>query len=130
MHELEKLKNMLCEELEKYTDKGELTAGSLEVVDKLSHAIKNLDKIIENYDGEYSGRYMPRYMYNDGNSYARKRDSMGRYSREYSRENRGGYSREYSRDGIADKLRELMDDAPDEQTRNEIRKLADKMETM
>ena len=130
MHELEKLKNMLCEELEKYTDKGELTAGSLEVVDKLSHAIKNLDKIIENYDGEYSGRYMPRYMYNDGNSYARKRDSMGRYSREYSRENRGGYSREYSRDGIADKLRELMDDAPDEKTRNEIRKLADKMETM
>ena len=130
MHELEKLKNMLCEELEKHADKGELTAGSLEVVDKLAHAIKNLDKIIENYDGEYSGRYMPRYMYDDGNSYARKRDSMGRYSREYSRENRGGYSREYSRDGIADKLRELMDDAPDEKTRNEIRKLADKMETM
>ena len=114
MHELEKLKSMLCEELEKYADKGEMTAGSLEVVDKLAHTIKNLNKIIEHYDGEYSGRYMPRYE----ESYARKRDSMGRYSRRYSR------------DGIADKLRELMDDAPDDRTRSEIRKLADKMENM
>lgn len=129
MKELHKLKEMLCEELEKYGKEGDLTTGSLEVVDKLAHAVKNLDKIIENYDEEgYSGR--SRYYYDgdmsyrdgrsyegrsyEGRSYARRRDSMGRYSR----------------DGMADKLRELMADAPDERTKDEIRRLADKMESM
>ena len=110
MHELTKLKEMLCDELKEYGDKGELTAGSLDVVDKLAHAVKNLDKIIEE-DG-YSGRYMP-YYYDSGRSYAR-RDSMGRYSRA----------------GMADRLRDLMNDAPDERAREEIRKLADKMSAM
>ena len=147
MKELEKLKEMLCEELKKYGKKDDLTAGSLDVVDKLTHTVKNLDKIIESYeDGGYSNRNMPMYYYDGsmgggnsyegGMSYARgdnrgrgsnaQRDSRGRYS------SRGGYSRErgYSRDGIADKLRELMEDAPDEKTRMEIERLADKMEAM
>ena len=50
MHKLYELKDMLCEELEQYGKKGELTAGSLDVVDKLTHTIKNLDKIIEKYE--------------------------------------------------------------------------------
>ena len=120
--ELYELKEMLCDELKKYGEKGDLTTGSLDVVDKLAHAVKNLDKIIEAYDEGYSGRNMPRYYgdgyaYRDGRSYAQKRDSRGRYS-----------SRGYSRDGIADKLRDLMEDAPDDRTRDEIRRLADKME--
>ena len=135
MHELYELKSKLCDELKEYGSKGDLTAGSLEVVDKLAHAVKNLDKIIEAYEDEggYSEGWMPRYYYNDGSyadgrgttnrggnrsyrgrSYARRRDSMGRYSR----------------DGMADKLRELMEDAPDDRTREEIRKLADKMESI
>lgn len=137
MKELEKLKEMLCEELKKYGKKDDLTAGSLDVVDKLTHTVKNLDKIIASYEEDgYSNRNMPMYYYDDGMSYARgdgrgrgsnaRRDSMGRYS------SRGGYARErgYSRDGIADKLRELMEDAPDEKTRMEIERLADKMEAM
>ena len=112
MHELYELKEMLCEELKKH-GKEELTAGSLEVVDKLAHAVKNLDKIIEAYDDGYSGRYEDGRSYRGG-SYRRSRDRMGRYSR----------------DGIADKLRELMADAPDEHTRKEIERLADKMESM
>lgn len=118
MHNLIKLKDMLCEELEEYGEKGDLSTGGLDVVDKLAHTIKNLDKIIAAHDdGEYSGRYMPAYYYEGGRSYAARRprrDTMGRYSR----------------DGIADKLRELMHDAPDDKTREEIRHLADKMETM
>ena len=47
MHELYELKEMLCKELEEYGSKGELTGGTLEVVDKLDHAVKNLDRIIE-----------------------------------------------------------------------------------
>ena len=50
MHELYDIKEMLMEELKEYGRKGELTSGTLEVVDKLSHAIKNLCKIIEAYE--------------------------------------------------------------------------------
>jgi hypothetical protein len=116
MEELNELREMLCAELKKYGEKGDLTTGSLDVVDKLAHAVKNLDKIIEG-EGGYSSGMMPRYYYEGDNrsyrnSYAR--DRMGRYSR----------------DGMADKLRELMNDAPDERTRSEIKRLADKMERM
>ena len=55
MHRLEELKEMLCEELEEYGSKEKLDMGGLEIVDKLAHAIKNIDKIM---DSEYSeGRY-------------------------------------------------------------------------
>ena len=48
MEELYKLKEMLCKELEEYGSKGEMSTGSLEVVDKLAHTIKNLDNVTEN----------------------------------------------------------------------------------
>ena len=88
MKYLEELKEMLCEELEKIGKKGELSAGSLETVHKLTDTIKNLGKI-EMLEEQSVG-----YSHESGNSYARgrgrnaKRDSMGRYSRE------GGYSEE------------------------------------
>ena len=46
MKSYEKIKEMLCEELEAIAKKGELTAGSLDTVDKLTHAIKSLETII------------------------------------------------------------------------------------
>jgi hypothetical protein len=134
MHAVYDLKEMLCKELEDYGKKGELSAGSLDIVDKLAHTIKNLDKIIESYEEEESrgsynyGGNMPYRggSYEDGRSYARgrgsnaRRDSMGRYSRE-------GYSRA---DEMVDKLRDLMNDAPDDRTRQEIQRLVTKMEQM
>ena len=141
MKELYDLKEILCKELKEYGEKGELTAGTLDVVDKLAHTIKNLDKIIEVYDEEgYSGHY-PYWAYDNGNmggnssrrsyrgsygrggSYAQRRDSRGRYS------NERGYSREgYSRNDLADKMRELMDEAPDDRTRQEIQRMVEKLE--
>ena len=57
MKELYELKEKLCDELKGYGKK-DMSAGTLDVVDKLSHTIKNLDKIIEKYEEEdYSGRY-------------------------------------------------------------------------
>jgi len=138
MHTLYQLKDMLCEELEEYGKKGELTAGSLETVDKLAHAIKNLDKIIESKeDEEYSGAMMNDGMggvyarrggsyARGGRSYARgrgsnaRRDSMGRYASD-------GYSR--NEEMIAE-LHELMADAPDERTKQEFQKFISKMEMM
>lgn len=98
MHELYELKEKLCDELKEYGSK-DLSAGTLDVVDKLAHAVKNIDKIIEVYEDEgdgYSSRSYPDGMGGSyardgrggyrGSSYARgrmnaRRDSMGRYSR-------------------------------------------------
>lgn len=134
MKELYDLKEMLCKELKEYGEKGELSTGSLDAIDKLAHTVKNIDKIIETYEEEgYSGHY-PYWAYDDGmggnsnrgsyrgRSYAGRRnaprDRMGRYSGE----------RGYSRNDLTDKLRELMEDAPDDRTREEMRRLVEKME--
>ena len=115
MHELYELKEKLCDELKEYGKKGDLSASALDVVDKLAHAAKNVEKLIEaDEGGEYSNRYYDGGY--RGGSYRGMRD--------------GRYSRRYSRDGMADKLRELMSDAPDEHTRKEIERLADKVESM
>jgi hypothetical protein len=132
MHELYKLKEMLCEELKEYGNKEEMSAGALEVVDKLAHAVKNLDKIIEAYENDegYSGNY-PDGMnyrggssrnnartYRNGTSYARnrRRDSMGRYSST-------GYSRADAREDMIEQLRDMMQSAPDERMRQRIEQL-------
>lgn len=132
MHKLYELKEMLCSELEKYGSK-ELSAGSLEVIDKMAHAIKNIDKILESYDdGEYSNARGGRSYARGGNqggrsnammggSYAQRRDSRGRYSRE------AGYS--MAGDEMAMELRELMADAPNE-IRMDIQRIIDKVEQM
>ena len=134
MKELYELKDMLCDELKEYGKK-DLTAGSLDVIDKLSHALKSIETILamEEADDGYSGTYhMPRY-YRDSNGYERegntsyarggsyrKRDSMGRYSREYSG----------AMEDMADQLRSLMKDAPDESLKKDIRRVLEKVESM
>lgn len=124
MHELYELKETLCDELKEYGKKPQMNAGDLEVVDKLTHTIKNLDKIIEKYDEEYSNA---RGM---GRGQNARRDSMGRYSREnYSnrRYSRRGYSND---DNMISELRELMEEAPDNKTRMEFEKFINKIEMM
>ena len=128
MEELYKLKDLLCDELEEYGRKGELSAGSLEIIDKLSHALKSITTVIamKEADDEYRGTY-PKYSYR--RSYARnqKRDSMGRYRRRgYSRED--GYSGAV--DDMVDKLHDLMSDAPNEEIKSEIKRLVSKVENM
>ena len=139
MRAMHDLKDMLCKEIDKIAKKGELSAGSLETVHKLTDTVKNIDKIMMlEEDGEdgYSER-------------GRRRDSMGRYSRDAgmmgSWEARGGYGgghsyddggssyamggnyrgtrggRGYSRDDGKDKmlheLGEMMEDADEHQRR-------------
>jgi hypothetical protein len=140
------LKDMLCEELEEYGKKDKLDVGGLEIVDKLAHTIKNLDKIIETYeddgyseayyDGSYEngtgnmggGSYARRYSRERGGSYAMARgDGRGR-GRNAKRDSMG----RYSRDGkmMAQELRELMEDAPDERIKMELQKVIQKVENM
>lgn len=107
MKALHELREMLCKELDDIAGKGELTAGSLETVHKLTDTIKNIDKIMMlEEDGEYSHRRYSRaggweargvfgHPYDEGgNSY----DNRGRH---YVR---GHYSRD---DGRAQMIAEL-----------------------
>lgn len=117
MKHLEDLRDTLCRELDEIAGKGELSAGALDTVDKLAHTIKNLDKVMmgEGYssagDWYAMGNYGDRAGYRDSVSYrGRRRDSMGRYSRADAKED------------IADKLRRMMDDAPDSRTREALDK--------
>lgn len=131
---LHDLCEVISEEIEDANEKirmagGKLTAGDVDYIDKLTHALKSIKTTIamEEADSEYS--------YDDGGmggSYARggnrggssarggnrgrgtnaRRDSMGRYS-----------SRGYSRaEGVKDMLKDAMDEAQTEREREAIKK--------
>lgn len=87
MHKMEELKEMLCEELDKITKKGELSAGMLDVVDKLTHSIKSIDTIMAMAEAEGEGGYSGAR----GRGRNARRDSMGRYSREGGSSYGGSY---------------------------------------
>lgn len=132
MHELMQLKEMLCKELEEYGKKSELTGGSLDVIDKLAHAIKNICKIIDSYeDEEYSGRDG----YRQGMRYSRDYDASYRGGNRYSRNYDGRQmSRRYSRASdpgeIAQQIEGLMQDAPNDQVRQSMKQLVRQLEQM
>lgn len=106
---------------------GKMTAGDLDYIDKLTHAIKSVKTTIAmmEADGGESGYYMPARMYGssyrdsyrDGDSY--RRDSMGRYS-----------SRRSYDSGLADELHEIMERTPDESVKRDIKRAIDKIERM
>lgn len=143
MHKLYEFACAELEELEKKAGEKGLSAAELEYANKLTEMKKNILKIEMLEDEGYSAEYrddMMSYARGGnrggnrggsnrgsyaGGSYARgrgrnaRRDSMGRYSSD------GGYSRAV--DDIVDQLHDMMEEAPDERTRMEIKKLIDKM---
>lgn len=129
MRELYEIKEMLMDELKEYGKKGEMTSGTLEVVDKLSHAIKNLCKIIEMCEEEeYSsagGHY--ENMGGTRGSYARGRRGGRRGANQYGSYNMGGYSRDHE---MVAELRELMQDAPNDHVRKEFERFISTIESM
>lgn len=114
-------------ELERKVGKGQkLNAAEVEYGDKLAHWKKSLltNDAMEGRDDEYSGyegrSYADGRNYNRDGSYARRRDSRGRYS-----------SDGYSRNGeMMSELHRLMADAPDERTRQEFQRFINKIESM
>ena len=141
---MHKLIEYICDELEDLEMKvdrgGRLSMQEVEYMDTLAHAKKNLLKSEEMSD-DYSmgGMSMRGYSrrggyggYNqygghragggrgygmDGRSYARRRDSRGRYSRDES-------------ETLVSELRQLMEQAPDEEAKREFQKFISKMEDM
>jgi hypothetical protein len=127
MRELYELKDKLCGELKSYAKK-DISASSLTMIDTLAHSLKNIDKIIEKCEeeegysnGSMGGSYGYSRRYSMDGSYARRRrDSMGRYSRD-------GYSGD---DDVTMDLQDLMKNAPDERTRKKIQSVIERMENM
>lgn len=124
MHGLYEVKRLLLEELESHADDDKLTGESLQEIDMLAHATKNLCKVIECCDEEeYSERSYGRYS-------GRRRDSMGRYTRDsgYSERMSNGYERPAhsyggNRDNVVEQLEQMMATAADDRTRGKFREL-------
>ena len=125
MKKLYDLRKMLCAELEECASK-KLDAATLDLVDKLAHATKNLDKIIERCEMEESGysNYSYGHMtvppvrvsyydpgismagYSQGRGPYAKRDSLGRYAS--------------SSGNFAADLQTLANEAPNEAIRQKL----------
>ena len=132
MEYMYELKDKLCKELDEIARKPEMGAGDLEIIHKLTDTIKNLDKIEMLEDGGYSqaGDWEAdmRGTYGRGSSYrGRKRDSMGRYSRD-GRGGRGGYSRHDAKEAMMEQMEMLMEQAGSEREREAIRRCMGQLE--
>ena len=138
--DLEEICERLSKELKKANEKlngREMTAADTAYMDQLLHSLKSVKTVMAMMDSEtedegrsYEGRS---YRGSSGRS-GRRRDSMGRYSGDYNgMRYMGNYSgrRGYSRDDeMISNLREMMEDAPDEQTRNDLQRMISRMEMM
>lgn len=128
---------------------GKVSAGDAAYRDTLTHTLKSIKTTMAMMEAEgdgeegYSGHYMMPYYGRSyagnrggsyegmegrsyrGNSYARgrgaRRDSMGRYSRE-------GYSR--AAGDLAEQLYDLMEEAPNDQIKHDMQRLAEKLGQM
>lgn len=138
MHAMEELRKTLEKELEKIAAKGTINETDLAHIDKLTHSIKSIDTIMAMQEAGYSEDAYP--YYDGGNSYARgrRRDSMGRYSRDggysYARRGRDGdgdgryYEDGYSRGGsMREQLEMMMRDASNETEREALRRAMNQM---
>ena len=131
MHKMMMLRDNLVDELEKFADKP-LNEQSLDLVDKLAHAIKCIDTVsaMERAENDgYSGRLyrdgMSRRTYRDdysgdgisgrryyytqrdgGMSGMRRRDSLGRYA--------DGYSHDEAKDRLMNEMQGMMGDVSPE----------------
>lgn len=135
MKNLEKIKDKLMDELNELARKPEMSAGDLETIHKLTDTVKNIDKICMYEDTEYSGDYdggmweaigsyaggnrggMGNGRSNRGSSYARRRrDSMGRYSRDDGEEE------------MLEQLKEMMHEADDSRVKSAIKRCITEIE--
>lgn len=137
MDDYKKLCDLVKREIDKEVAKGSLTPDSIRTIGYAIDVVKDIKTIeaMEEYgDDGYSGHYpdkgwrvMPHYAYDEmpERSYARRRDSMGRYSRDdYDSSYRG-----YSRDEKIDHLQRMMDESKDPDEKETIRRLIVKMES-
>lgn len=129
MHKLYELKEKLMRELEDYSENGKFSKEDVEAIKYITSSIDHICNIVEREEGgEYSGagpydggtsyaRGGGRggRSYNTGSyrSYARRRDSMGRYS---------GAGEDFRME-----LETLMESAPNERVKQRMREIMSDM---
>lgn len=121
-----------CKELDQIVRSGKYRSREdVDTAYKLIDIVKDVYTIWAMEDGGYSGDDYTgsgsyRGSYNRGGSYASYPRGRGRYSSR-SDGRRYGYSR-HDKEEFADGLRELMDQAPDEQTRQSINRMLSQLD--
>ena len=109
MYNFEKIMNHLMKEVEKKAESGVRSVSDLETVMKLAQTMKDFAKteyyctVTEAMEGEG-------YSQDGGYSERRKRDSMGRYSRNDGMSYDGGSSYRAGRDGYSEARDRYMED--------------------
>ena len=124
MHKLYDLKEKLMQELEDYSENGKFSKEDVESIKYIASAIDHICNIAEDSDeySKYYGEDDGSYARGGNRSYARgrgrnaRRDAMGRYSR--------------ANDDMVEQLRSMMQEAPDERTRQEFQRFITKVEQM
>lgn len=138
MHTYYEAKEMLHRELENIIKKGDISAGSLDTIDKLLNSIKNSCKIImyeeykdEGYSYADGDRDMHEYSYARGRGANARRDSMGRYSStgySYGRGGRPMYSYDGGKTEKVEMLRDMMNEVNSDEERRALQKIIRRME--
>lgn len=118
MNKMYELRDMLCEELDNITEQGDITTGTLDIINKLTHSIKSIDTIMAMEEASYDGSYRDGSYY-DGYS---RRGSYARGRRNARRDNRGRYSRTDSKEQIAEQLEDIMDETTDPSVKQALQK--------
>ena len=138
MGDMRKLEELIVREIDEEVAKGSLTPETMKTiacaVDTIMdiHKIEKMDmEMEEGYSGHYERGYnvMPFYYGSygeDGESHARKRDAMGRYSRDMMVDRRG-YSRDQGMSKV-DQLQKMMDETTDPEEKETMRRLILHME--
>ena len=132
LDEIYDAEHLLCKGFHEINEKDSLDKNTLEMMGELIDAAKDYYEITMraeypeyshgySRDGYSRNDYSMRndYMYDGNQSYARRRDSRGRYSRGYSRG-----------DDVIAKLEEKMNNATTDQEREKYRKMIIEMENM
>ena len=150
--ELSELKETIANEITEANKEirksgGDLNTGDIEMIDKLTHAMKSLVTTCAMLEAEEENGYSERFMPMMGYGGYSGRDRRDGYSREgranrngysgnygsYARDSEGRFTREGRNGGYSrgmdwnEQLRRMMDEAPDEATRMDIKKLMDRM---
>lgn len=132
MHSLDGILKLADNELNSMVSSGKFRSkDDVELTYKLIDIVKDIYCIWKYEDDGYSeddGIYRSNRRASYENRYDdRSRDDMGRYARTPRNSFRRGYSRDSKQEYIED-LREMMDAAPDEQTRQSIQRMIQQIE--
>ena len=135
MDTLEGILDVSCKELDQIVRAGKYRSrDEIDTAYKLIDIIKDVYEVWEKEDEGSGSQYGDGYSrrggynsYNDGMGRTSAR-GRGRYSSRNGRSYGGYYSRAGAEEEFADELRDLMDHAPDESTRQSIQRMLSQME--